>query len=444
MFRIDARRRSAVGGAGAALAVVFAAASLPSVAAAAGSLGDAIESGKVDFLANWRYEHVDDDLRPKEADASTLRTTLGYTTGNFENFGARLLLQDVHSVGLDDFDDGTGRPNSKTQYAVVADPTDTDFLEAFLSYRGVPGTVLKVGRQIMTHRDAPFHRFLGTVLWRQNWQNHDGVSLLNTSLPDTTIQYGYSWNVNRIFSDEAVGNLANFDSNSHFVNVLYKGMALGSIEAYSYLLDFDNAPGNSTQTYGLRFAGTRKLAEKLQAIYTLEYAHEWDYAGNPGHIDASYFLGEAGASLKIERAVESASLRFSYELLGGDGGTDRFITPLATGHPFQGWADRFLDTPQDGIEDFYLTLIVNLLGARFTLEYHDLNSDNLDYDYGEELDLMLTRTFRERYTLGLKYADYDADRSATNLARNGPGSLSPRGTVVNDATKFWAFAQFKF
>lgn len=413
-------------------------------AAAEDDLWQALISGKVDFFANYRYEHVEDDLRPRDADAATLRTTLGYTTGAFYDFGLRGLLMDVREAGAGDFDDGSGRPNAHTDRAVVADPSDTDFLEAYLSYTGFPDTVLKLGRQIMTHRDAPFHRFLGTVVWRQTWQNHDGFSVYNTSLPDTTIQYGYSWNVNRIFTDEAPGSLANFDSDSHFLNVVYRGVPWGRVEAYAYLLDFDNAPGNSTQTYGLRFSGAKKISERWQAIYTLEYAHELDYAGNPGRIDAGYFLGEAGAGITLGGAVESVTLKFSYELLGGDGGSDRFITPLATGHAFQGWADRFLDTPQDGIEDYFVTAVIGVLDANLTLEYHDLNSDDLGYHYGEELDLMLTRTFFQHYTLGLKYADYDADRSVANLARNGPGSASPRGTVVNDASRFWAFAQVKF
>jgi len=414
------------------------------VAPADGTLVEAITSGKPDLLLNYRYEHVEDDLRPLDADAATLRTTLGYTTGTFAGFGVRAALNDVRQAGADDFDDGTGRPGSKTDHAVVADPSDTDFLEAYLSYGGLGDTTLKVGRQIMTHREAPFHRFLGTVVWRQTWQTHDGFSLVNTSLPDTTINYGYSWNVNRIFTDEGVGSLGNFDSNSHFLNVLYGGLPAGSLEAYAYLLDFDNAQASSTQTYGLRFSGLRKLNEKWQVIYALEYAHEFDYAQNPGHIDADYVLAEGGAVFAPGGTVESISLKFSYELLGGDGGTDRFITPLATAHPYQGWADRFLDTPQDGIEDYYLTAQAGLLGAKLTLEYHDLNSDHLGYDYGTEVDVMLTRTFLKHYTLGIKYADYDADRSARNLDRNGPAGGSPRGTVINDAAKFWVWGQARF
>ena len=405
----------------------------------------AISGGKFDLLMNYRYEHVDDDARPEPGDASTLRTTFGYTTGQFHGLGMRGLLQDVRDVFEDDFDDGTMRPNSKTQHAVVADPSDTDFIEGYLSYSGLPDTSFKLGRQLVTFRDPPFHRFIGNVLWRQNWMNHDAFSVQNRSLPDTIIDYVYSWNVNRIFTDEAaVSSLANFRSDSHLFNVQYSGIPLGRLEAYAYLLDFDNAPASSTQTYGARFSGARELIKAWKALYAVEYAHETDYAGNPARIAANYLLAEAGAAVTIGGPVETISVKFTYELLDGDGGADRFITPLATSHPYQGWADRFLDTPQDGIEDYYVTATMGVMGAKFTLEYHDLNADNLGYDYGEELDVMVTRTFYEHYTFGLKYAQYDADLNADNLLRNGGTSESPRGPVINDAARAWVFATIKF
>ena len=46
-------------------------------------------------------------------------------------------------------------------------------------------------------------------------------------------------------------------------------------------------------------------------------------------------------------------LNAGYEVLGADNGVG-FATPLATGHKFQGWADKFLTTPGDGIEDVYI------------------------------------------------------------------------------------------
>ena len=416
------------------LGYMFAASVFSSTAYAEDAFWDALTSGKIDFSARYRFEHVDDDTAIDEAKASTIRTTLGYTTGSFHGFNARLLGQDVRSVVVDDFNDATGRPGAKTNYAVVADPSETDFLEAYMGYGGVQNTTFKLGRQIITYRDAPFHRFMGTVLWRQNWQNHDAFTIRNTSLPDTVLNYAYSWNVNRIFTDKAVISArANFDSNSHFFNAQYSGFKYGKFEGYAYLLDFDNARALSTATYGIRFNGGYPLSDKTKVIYTAEYAKQDDYADNPASINEDYFLGELGANFKTGSVVDNITVKFSYELLSGNGAT-AFQTPLATGHAYQGWTDRFLTTPGDGIEDYYVTAIAGLFGAKLVVSYHDINSDNLGYDFGQELDIQLTKTFAKHYTVGVKYGNYDADVNANNNI----------GATAADVSKFWTWVQLKF
>ena len=412
---------------------------LPYTALADDDFFETLKSGKVDFSMRYRYEHVDDDAAAEDADAFTFRTTLGYTSDRFHEVAARLLIQDVRSVGIDNFNDATDRPNAKTRFAVVADASDTDVLEGYLRFSGLPETTARLGRQIIIYRKAPFHRYMGTVLWRQNWQNHDAISLQNKSFPNTTIDYAYSWNVNRVFTENAVGARADFDSDSHFINIKYAGLPFAKIEAYAYLLDFQNAAALSVDTFGISFSGEHKLTEKMNALYTAEFATQNNAAENPGKINADYFLGEIGARFNIGTTLDSLIIKFDYELMEGEGGVDRFITPLATGHAYQGWADRFLTTPGDGIEDFYYTISADLFGASFIASYHDINSDNLGYDYGEEIDLLLTKTFNQHYTFGLKYSNYDADESAINIARNGAAS-----TVTNDVQKFWAFVQIKF
>ena len=68
--------------------------------------------------------------------------------------------------------------------------------------------------------------------------------------------------------------------------------------------------------------------------------------------------------------------------------------------------------------------------------YHDYNSDNDSYDYGSELNLLLTRSFGEHVTVGLKYADYNADKNNINVSRNQ--------TQSDDIDKFWGFITINF
>ena len=406
------------------------------------SLTHAITGGKPHFSLRYRYERVDDD-RPsaagvplRDGHASTLRTYLGYATGAFHGFSATLDLEQVTRLGSEDFNDGS---NGRTAYAAVIDPSGLELDQAFLHYTGISNTEIKLGRQYITYRKAPFHRYVGTILWRQNWQTFDAVTVANQTFPDTRISYAYVWNVNRIFGRDAAEPLSHFDGGSHLVNLQYRGLSLGVLEAYGYLLDLDNAPGFSTRTFGARFHGKRKLTDGIDALYTVEYAGQSDHGENTLDIDADYFLGEIGAGFQPGGIVDGVTLKFSYERLSGKGGADRFVTILGTNHAFQGWADRFLVTPGDGIEDFILTAVMKIKGATLVAAYHDIGSDNMSYDYGTEFDVQLSKTFMKRYTLGLKYAAYDADRNSSNIGRNGAGA----GTV-NDVSKFWVWARYRY
>ena len=71
--------------------------------------------------------------------------------------------------------------------------------------------------------------------------------------------------------------------------------------------------------------------------------------------------------------------------------------------------------------------------------YHDLGSDNMSYDYGNEVNLLLSKTLKKHYTFGIKYAAYDADKNTSNISRNGVNA----GTG-NDVNKFWVWAEYKY
>jgi len=436
------------GGTGAASLVVAAAVMLAGALAAppagaqtpaAGSFAGALTGGKPYLNLRLRFENVDDDGVAEEADATTLRTVLGYRTGSFHGFHALAEAESVLAAG--DYNDG-GANRGMGRYAAVIDPEGVELNQGLVGYTGVPGTVLQVGRQIVTDRDAPFHRFLGTVLWRQNWQTHDAVALENTSIEKLRLRFWYSWNVNRIFGeDNPTRGLDDKALDGFQFNAQYGGFALGKLEAYAYLLDFDGpmpAGGffQSTETYGLRLDGKRAVAAQWDLLYSGEAAWQSDWADNPNAIDAMYLLGTLGFSWRPGGPLEVVTVKGTFELLGGDGGADRFTTPLATGHAFQGWADQFLNTPGDGIEDIQFTFLTKAFGFQFLAVYHDLNADNDGYDYGTEWNLQLTRGFLTRYTAGIKYARYDGDPNARNQARNP--------ALADDISKFWVWVQASF
>jgi hypothetical protein len=203
------------------------------------------------------------------------------------------------------------------------------------------------------------------------------------------------------------------------------------------LLDIQNADRFSSNTFGIRGNGVYPLNDQWGVLYTAEYAHQEDAADNPNSYDEDYFLGEIGLKTKFDGfLVKTLMAKFGYELLGGDGSPNgAFVTPLATGHAYQGWADRFLTTPNSGIEDFIVTAVAGLdYNMKFIFAYHNLNSDAGSFDYGDEFDVLLTKKFMKHYVVGTKASFYNADTSVSNAA----------GTPSADATKVWVWFQFKF
>lgn len=406
---------------------------------AGGTIVDAFRAGTPDFSLRWRYEAVEDDLARggvplQDATASTVRATLGYRTAPWRSLSAYLQLEAIGALGADDYFDGSGTGNAR--FATVVDPEGAEINEGYLAWRPDGRVEVKAGRQAVTYRKAPFHRFLGTVLWRQNWQTHDAVTLAWHPTGDLDVRYAYTWNVNRIFGEDAPEPLSDFDSDSHFVNVQWRRIPHLKLEGYAYFLDFDNAPRFSSNTLGLRGDGRYPLDERWSVVYAAEYAHQWDAAGNPFGVDEDYVLLKGGLSVTPSRFARSLTLALAWEKLGGDGSPGgAFVTALGTNHAFQGWADRFLVTPDAGIEDWQVSLAAALAHRfRFVLVYHDLRADTGGFDWGREVDVMLTRQFGEHYQLGAKAAFYAADRSARN-ANGGPSA---------DVTKVWVWAQARF
>ena len=75
-------------------------------------------------------------------------------------------------------------------------------------------------------------------------------------------------------------------------------------------------------------------------------------------------------------------------------------------------------------------------GFKFIASYHMLESNNLSYDYGDEIDLLLTKTFNKHFSFGTKIGIYSADSNINNLSRGGNRAA--------DVVKTWVWAQIHF
>lgn len=380
---------------------------VPCIAAADnahGTLREALETSRPIAELRLRLEAVEQTGVPEEAQATTLRAHLGVETGKAWNW-ALLAEGEVIWPLTTDYNDTI---NGKTQYPVVADPETYEVNRLQLVNTSLPGTTVTLGRQRILHDD---HRFVGNVGWRQNEQTFDAVRLVNRSVTDLIIDVAWLNQVNRVFGrDSPQGR---YTGDSYLANASYQ-FAIGKLTAFAYLLDFEEAPGDSSATAGMRFSGERPLGSvKLSGQAT--FATQQDRANNPLDYRDDYYHAELFAT------VRAWSVGGGVELLEGDG-TKGFSTPLATLHPFQGWADKFLTTPANGVRDAYATLRftgkpltwLDSLSAVGT--YHVFESDRGSSDYGTEIDLQLQAKWH-RWSGILKYADYRADSFATDTRK---------------------------
>lgn len=381
----------------------------------ADELKDALAKGKASVDLRYRFELVNQEEIENDARASTLRLRLGYTTKKFNGFNIHIDLEAIKTIGIDDYN---STDNDKLDYPVVADPEGSELNQAFLTYSGIKETVFTFGRQrIKLDND----RFIGNVGWRQNEQTYDAFMCVNTSIPNSTITFAHILNVNRIFGGHH-SSLSDLDVSANIIHLNFV-FSSGQLSAYGHFIENQDVPVNSHYNLGLRLSGTNKLSRFAKLLYTLEYAIQNDYKEGADFIDVSYRFLELGSKW------DNFTFKVGYEELGSNA-LYSFSTPFATLHAFNGWSDKFLSTPVEGLVDKYIFLSyqTKLGKMKVTLKayYHDFQSSNNRIDYGTELDLQAQFILSKECNLIVKYARYNAQEYAT------------------DTQKFWAGIQFSF
>ncbi len=366
----------------------------------------AVAGSTVHLGFRYRFEAVDDDAFAKDAWASTLRSRLTVAPQPVRGFGVVLEVDDVRHVGADNFNDTR---NGVTDRPGVTDPKGTDLNQALLRYTGFAGTELVVGRQRIERANQ---RFVGGVGWRQNEQTFDAAGISHRFSDRLTMSYAWVGQVNRIQGPEEGTPPADLDSNTHLLDASWSAGPLVNLSAYGYLMDFDNAASLSSQTFGLRATGAAEVSPGWKLGYAIEYARQADYGDNPVDYDAGYSLVELGVS------TARVGVKAGWEVLEGDTAPgSAFRTPLATLHAFQGWADKFLTTPDAGVEDLYLAITGKALGADLVLRAHDFSAQAGSADWGTELDFSANWPLGTHYAVLLKGATYDADDFSTDASK---------------------------
>ena len=380
--------------------------------------------GAIKLDLNYRWENVNEDDRlnpdtglplplskqPDTANANTLRLRAGLLSPTFYGFQGYAEFEGNWAM-QNDF--SLPPPAISKGYSVVADPEVAELNQLWLSYNGIPDTIIKGGRQRIKLDDD---RYIGNVGWRQMEHTYDSVLIThnNQQLFGLVVNAGYIGKVQTIVSTTE-------SLDAPFLNVNYKMGDYGNVIGYGYWLDFTDVEyyEKSSATYGLRFTNFMKpgdtylLNDNIGVVYTAEYAHQQDY----GHGITDYFADRYNIMAGL--TGWNVTLMGSMEQLEGHGKNKTFDTPLGTNHAFQGWADLFLNTPANGIRDVFGTAHVMLDRGNLVLTgvYHDFSDDTGNIHYGDEWDFQALWKFGKHYSLLAKFANYSADQFGTDTQK---------------------------
>lgn len=448
---------------------------------------DAIKAGKNMTSFRLRYEEVQQDgLQPptivgtkknptatqdlKDAEGITLRSLIGWQTAPFNNLSFAAQLINV-SKFKDDFNDSTNgtlinsvsNQPDKVQYAKIVDPDNTDINQLFVDWTGIKNTRLRVGRQQVNLDNV---RFIGDIGFRQVMQVFDGVSVLNKSIPDTEVFLAHFDRVKQITTK------LRSDGNLEVANLKYRISPTESLVGYGYFSSFEdlgfgrawfgNAAGTGGKTVGkngninqnadqgnkiigARLDGVHPFNPDWKGLYTAEYAKQTDYDGGDSRIDAHYYKLGGGA------AYGNFALRADQELLSSNGGQYAFQTPFGTNHLFQGWVDKFLATPLEGIKDTFVTATYKYGDFGFFADYHVLDSDKdfnkvgggLGDHYGKEWNAAVSYNFNKNIMTKIEYGKFTEDDHYALLAKTANTVTGNRGRI-RDTDKLWLTAMYTF
>jgi Alginate export len=444
---------------------------------------DSVKDGKNLTSFRLRYETVSQDgLQPnntigtalnptrfedvKDADALTLRSLIGWQTAPYNNFSFAAQLINVTKF-IDNFNDSTnntlvnGASNQvrNIEYAKVVDPSYLGLNQLYIDWTGLKNTRFRLGRQQVNLDNV---RFIGDIGFRQVMQVFDGVSVLNKSLPDTEIFAAHFEKVTQITTEQRDGNL-------EIANIRYRISPTEFLVGYGYLsniddLGFGNAwfgagalnnagrpnisADQSNKVFGLRLDGTHPFNPNFRAHYTAEYAKQSDYANGDKRIDAHYY--KLGGGL----GFDNFNMRIDQELLSSNDSKYAFQTPFGTNHLFQGWVDKFLATPRQGIQDTFVTATYRYDDFLFFADYHLIKSDE-DFNtvgggasrngdkYGTEWNVAATWNIDKNWMTKLEYGKFSEDdnyAATPNVVNNIAGN---RGRI-RDTDKLWLTAMYTF
>ncbi len=377
------------------------------------------------LAARTRAAHLQVDDQNGKAASLLLR---GRITSEWNHALSTVLeLDHVETFWQNHHSDGVNR-NGKP---VIPDVPGTEINQLFASYE-FERVQVRLGRQRIELDDQ---RFVGSNGYWQNDQTFDALSTEWQLLSASRLHYAYIANANRIFGDSAdahlsheepgyyaldgerpAGLLGDHEQDTHLLHLQVNEWDYSRLIGYAYFIDNKDFPDMSNRTLGgkYKFVATRGIF-KYQGEIAAAVQERTELSGSPrpayGLLDLSMIHGP---------------WRFvaRHEILGADQGAG-FVTPLASAHNFQGWADVFAATPENGLEDTSLHINWRSSPWELDLRYHLFREYNGSEPYGHEYDLDIEFKPARQHSILLRFADFHASTAYS-------GTLPDRQKVYLD------------
>ena len=349
-----------------------------------------------------RYQGLERDDFTENGEALTLRFVGTFEADIFDKTSFLAEIEGVTAL-IDDYDDGTA---AQPLLPLIPDPEGLELNRLQIITEVIPQTRLTLGRQRLALDDW---RFIGAFPFRQNNQTFEAARLETTAFGPGILDIGYFNKVRRPLGEDNIAGV--FTGDSFFANYNL-ATAIGRVSVFHYATELETGPIgplrhiSSSQTTGARVLGRRDWAN-LTLVWEGSYARQSDYSDNPNDYAANYGLAE------VTVKPANFELKFRGEILGSDNG-QAVQTPLASLHGFQGFADQFLTTPDDGVRDYSAKLQYNFgqigpfTDVKSFARYHWFEADTDGRNYGRELNLSLKARVNKT-GFALEYADYKAE-----------------------------------
>lgn len=361
-------------------------------------IGDAFHDGSPEVAFRLRYENAK-QAGLLDANAVTLRSTVGYETAAVYNSTIKVELVDVANMFGQHYNPGVSEL-SAPQYSLINDPRGAGLTEGKIIFSGIPQNAVILGRQYIQLNNE---RFVGKNDYRQYPQSFDALSLQSNMFNDTEIFVSYVTYVNtNTANGRGVGGRRSLSTT--LLNVMYNA-SIGKFTGYLYINRDHSIATNSNTSMGVRFAETSS-----NRWLHIEFAKQYSCGNNPENYNTSYLAySDYG---KSEWLLYGLGLEF----LGGSKVPNHaFITPLASVDNFSGLAEVFTTTPVQGLLDLYGSIGVEYELLTGMITYHWFSKAKGIAAYGQELDITAQIKLNKKVCFEAGFAKYYQINHSANL-----------------------------